>query len=394
MNDRMIDLRGVSKRYGGVQAVRDVSLSIREGEILTLLGPSGSGKTTLLRMIAGFETPDSGSVWLDGRDVTKAPPYERDVRLVFQSYALFPHLTVEQNVAFGLEMMGVGKAERASRVREAISLVQIEGKEKSRPSELSGGQRQRVALARALVCKPKVLLLDEPLSALDAKLRDAMQVELKKLQQKVGITFVFVTHDQESALVLSDRIAVVNEGRIEQEGTVAEIYHQPRTAFVASFIGEANILRAKVVSRRRDDNVSAPPPSIRTGPVSRRGGPVSVRSGPISRLGSGKVRLSLGGGVELIANHDGMKELGPEVTIAIRPEKIHVERAEFEMDGTFVGTVVDEIFRGPLAELFIRSEGGLEIVAVVATRTADRDAPTKGDRVTWWVHRDDVVVLE
>jgi spermidine/putrescine transport system ATP-binding protein len=237
--ETMIELRGVSKRYGSLQAVRDVTLSIRSGEIMTLLGPSGSGKTTILRMIAGFETPDTGAVWIDGKDVTKKPPYERDVRLVFQSYALFPHLTVAQNVEFGLKMLGVGAAERAERVRDAIALVQIEGKERSRPSELSGGQKQRVALARALVCKPKVLLLDEPLSALDAKLRDAMQVELKRLQQKVGITFLFVTHDQESALVLSDRIAIVNEGRIEQEGTVAQIYHRPRTPFVASFVGAA-----------------------------------------------------------------------------------------------------------------------------------------------------------
>jgi spermidine/putrescine transport system ATP-binding protein len=379
----VIELRGVSKRFGGVHAVRDVSLTIGEGEIMTLLGPSGSGKTTLLRMIAGFETPDEGTVRLDGKDVTKAPPYRRDVRLVFQSYALFPHLTVEQNVEFGLKMMGAGKAERAARVKEAIALVQIEGKEKRRPSELSGGQRQRVALARALVCRPKVLLLDEPLSALDARLRDAMQVELKKLQQKVGITFVFVTHDQQSAIVLSDRIAVVNEGRIEQEGTVGQIYHRPRTSFVASFIGEANILQAKVMSRRHD---------TLGGPSSIRPSSALTGSGPMSR-GGRKLRLSLAKSVEVIADDDGAQELGPEVTIAIRPEKIHVERAEFEMDGTFPGTVVDEIFRGPLTELFIRTEDGLEVTAVVPTRTADRDAPAKGDRVTWWVHRDDVVVL-
>jgi spermidine/putrescine transport system ATP-binding protein len=374
--ETMIELRGVSKQYGDVHAVREVSLTIREGEIMTLLGPSGSGKTTLLRMIAGFETPDTGSVWIDGKDVTRAPPYKRDVRLVFQSYALFPHLTVEQNVEFGLKMLGTPKAERVARVHEAIQLVQIEGKEKSKPSELSGGQKQRVALARALVCKPKVLLLDEPLSALDAKLRDAMQVELKKLQQKVGITFVFVTHDQQSALVLSDRIAVVHEGLIEQEGTVAQIYHRPRTPFVASFIGEANILPAKIVTRppRRPDESSDP--------------------GPVSRA-FGKLRLSLSPGIEVIANSEADRELalGTEVMVAIRPEKIHVERAEFEMDGTFVGTVVDEIFRGPLVQLFIKCESGLEIEAVVATRTADRDTPTKGDRVTWWVHRDDVVVL-
>lgn len=356
----MIDLRGVTKRYGAVEAVRDVSLTIGEGEILTLLGPSGSGKTTLLRMIAGFEAPDAGSVWLDGKNVTAAPPYERDVRLVFQSYALFPHLSVAKNVAFGLEMMGVPKGEREARVAEAIQLVQIGGLEKRMPHELSGGQRQRVALARALVCRPKVLLLDEPLSALDARLRDAMQVELKKLQQKVGITFVFVTHDQHSALVLSDRIAVVNEGRIEQIGPVSEVYHRPRTAFVASFLGETNLLSAKVLSRS-----------------------------------GGRVRLAVSDHVELLANDDGADgDLGGEARVAVRPEKIHVEKDDFEIDGTFVATVTDEIFRGPLVELFLTTEDGLSLTAVMATRTADRDVPAKGDRVRWWVHRDDVVVLK
>ncbi|MBK8257594.1 MAG: ABC transporter ATP-binding protein [Polyangiaceae bacterium] len=358
MSRAMIELHNVSKRFGAVEAVRGVDLTIAEGEIVTLLGPSGSGKTTLLRMIAGFELPDKGRIVLDGKDVTHAPPYERDVRLVFQSYALFPHLTVEQNVEFGLKMMGVSASERRERVKDAISLVRIEGKEKARPHELSGGQKQRVALARALVCKPKVLLLDEPLSALDAKLRDAMQVELKKLQQKVGITFVFVTHDQQSALVVSDRIAVVNEGRIEQYAGVAEIYHRPKTAFVASFLGESNLLTARVLSR-----------------------------------GDGKVRLSLAAGIEVIANDDGSRQYGSQVTVAIRPEKIHVEIFEFEMDGTFHGQVTDEIFRGPLAQLSIITESGLELTAVVATRTADRDTPSKGEQVTWWVHRDDVVIV-
>jgi spermidine/putrescine transport system ATP-binding protein len=357
----MIELRDVRKRYGTVEAVRAVSLSIGAGEIVTLLGPSGSGKTTLLRLIAGFETPDSGSVWLDGKDVTRVPPYERDVHLVFQSYALFPHLSVADNVAFGLKMQGVARAERETRVREAIELVQIEGMEKRRPSELSGGQRQRVALARALVCRPKVLLLDEPLSALDAKLREAMQVELKRLQHKVGITFVFVTHDQESALVLSDRIAVVNEGRIEQEGSVADVYDRPRTAFVASFIGDANMFTAKVLSSAGN-----------------------------------RLRLSIGKDVEIVANCPPGRVIGAEVTVAIRPEKIHfgLEREEPQMDGTFVGIVEEEIFRGPLVQLFLRTEGGVAIETVAAARTADRRTSTRGDRVRWWVNRDDVVVVE
>ncbi|MFO0590640.1 MAG: ABC transporter ATP-binding protein [Polyangiaceae bacterium] len=356
--DHMIELRGVVKRYGSVEAVRGVTLKIKHGQILTLLGPSGSGKTTLLRMIAGFETPDEGSVWLDGKDVTAAPPYERDVRLVFQSYALFPHLTVAENVAFGLKMQGLSRSEMEFRAKEAIALVQIDGLEKRRPSELSGGQRQRVALARSLVCRPKVLLLDEPLSALDAKLREAMQIELKRLQQTVGITFVFVTHDQESALVLSDRIAVVNEGHVEQEGSVSDIYHRPRTAFVASFIGEANLLPAKVLSRSH-----------------------------------GILRLSVAKGIELLANDPPTADLGSEVTIAIRPEKINVERDEFEMDGTFLATVGEEVFRGPLAQLHLETSAGLSLTVSVPTRTADRDSPGRGDRVRWWVHRDDVVVL-
>ena len=203
----MVELRGVTKRFGGFTAVNDVSQQIVGGEFLTLLGPSGCGKTTLLRLIAGFETPTAGSVWIDGEDVTHLPPYRRPVNQVFQSYALFPHLTVAENVGFGLRMKQVGKAEAASRVGEALALVSLTGLETRRPHQLSGGQRQRVALARALVCRPKVLLLDEPLSALDAKLRRAMQLELKRLQRQLGITFVFVTHDQEEALTMSDRIS-------------------------------------------------------------------------------------------------------------------------------------------------------------------------------------------
>ena len=244
----MVELRNVAKRFGGYTAVQDINLTIRAGEFITLLGPSGCGKTTLLRMISGFETPTEGEILLEGKDVTHVPPYKRNVNQVFQSYALFPHMSVRENINFGLRMQKVARTEAEERVRQAIQMVSLAGFEERKPSQLSGGQRQRVALARAIVCRPKVLLLDEPLSALDAKLRHAMQVELKRLQQKLGITFVFVTHDQEEALTMSDRIAVINKGRIEQLGDASAIYHQPKTTFVANFIGQANILEAEVVS--------------------------------------------------------------------------------------------------------------------------------------------------
>jgi putative spermidine/putrescine transport system ATP-binding protein len=237
-----IRLRGLSKSFGQVEAVAGVDLEIGDGEFFSMLGPSGSGKTTVLRMIAGFEAPTAGTVELAGQDVTRLAPFERDVNTVFQDYALFPHMSVEQNVAYGLKIRRVPKAERAERAREALASVQLADFGKRRPAQLSGGQRQRVALARALVNRPKVLLLDEPLGALDLKLREQMQVELKALQREVGITFVFVTHDQVEALTMSDRIAVFNRGRIEQVGTPAEVYERPATPFVAGFVGTSNLL--------------------------------------------------------------------------------------------------------------------------------------------------------
>ena len=238
-----VRLRGLHRRFGEVVAVDGVDLDVRDGEFLTLLGPSGSGKTTVLRMIAGFEKPDSGSIEIVGTDVTGQPPYQRDVNTVFQDYALFPHMNVYRNIEYGLKVKKVPKAEREARVTDALATVRLTGYGDRAPSQLSGGQRQRVALARALVNQPSVLLLDEPLGALDLKLREQMQVELKEIQRTIGITFIFVTHDQDEALTMSDRIAVFNEGRIAQLGTPTEIYEHPASAFVAGFVGTSNLLQ-------------------------------------------------------------------------------------------------------------------------------------------------------
>ncbi len=244
-----VRLEGVAKRYGDVVAVAGIDLDVRDGEFFSMLGPSGSGKTTTLRMIAGFETPTAGRILLHGEDVSRRPPFERDVNTVFQDYALFPHMTVGDNVGYGLMIRKVAKSERAARVAEALRMVRLDGFEKRRPSQLSGGQRQRVALARALVNRPRVLLLDEPLGALDLKLREEMQIELKAIQQQVGITFIYVTHDQEEALTMSDRIAVFAAGRIEQVGSPADVYERPATPFVAGFVGTSNLLGGDVARK-------------------------------------------------------------------------------------------------------------------------------------------------
>jgi putative spermidine/putrescine transport system ATP-binding protein len=237
-----VTLEGVEKRFGDVVAVGGVDLSIADGEFFSMLGPSGSGKTTTLRMIAGFELPTAGRILLHGQDVTRLAPFDRDVNTVFQDYALFPHMSVGDNVAYGLVVRKVPKDERRRRVEEALRMVRLEGYDRRKPGQLSGGQRQRVALARALVNRPRVLLLDEPLGALDLKLREEMQIELKRIQQEVGITFIYVTHDQEEALTMSDRIAVFNAGRIEQVGAPADVYERPATRFVAGFVGTSNLL--------------------------------------------------------------------------------------------------------------------------------------------------------
>ena len=356
----MVDLRAVTKEFQKFTAVSDVSLSIRAGEFITLLGPSGCGKTTLLRMISGFEVPTRGNILLDGADATHFPPYQRDVNQVFQSYALFPHMTVRENIGFGLKMKKVPKSEAEERVRNAIAMVSLVGFEERKPNQLSGGQKQRVALARAIVCRPKVLLLDEPLSALDAKLRHAMQVELKRLQQKLGMTFVFVTHDQEEALTMSDRIAVINKGRIEQLGDASSIYHQPKTTFVANFIGQANILEGTVVSR----------------------------TGRTAKVG-------LKGGLELSVSAMDLSDGATSALISIRPEKILVRKSCLpEVDNCFEAEVAEEIFRGATDQLFLRTESGLELTAVVANEGSKREPVRKGDKVFCHLYQDDIVIVQ
>ena len=246
----MVQLRNISKRFGAFTALQEVSFEIAEGEFMTFLGPSGCGKTTCLRLISGFDTPSTGEVLIGGKDVTFDPPYRRGVNQVFQSYALFPHLSIYENISFGLRMKKLPAADIKKRVDRVVEMTSLQEFVSRKPAQLSGGQRQRVALARAIVCEPKVLLLDEPLSALDAKLRTQMRIELKQLQKRLGITFIFVTHDQEEALTMSDRVAVMSSGRVEQIGTVDEIYYRPASRFVATFIGETNIVEAEVLSGR------------------------------------------------------------------------------------------------------------------------------------------------
>jgi len=355
--EKMVELQNVKKHFGDFVAVAGVNLDIRAGEFLTLLGPSGCGKTTLLRMISGFETPTEGAVLLAGQDVTNLPPYRRDVNQVFQSYALFPHLSVADNVAFGLKMKKTPKGEIRQRVAKAIEMVSLAGFEKRKPSQLSGGQKQRVALARALVCEPKVLLLDEPLAALDAKLRRAMQIELKRLQTRLGITFLFVTHDQEEALVMSDRIAVVNKGRIEQIGAVGEIYHRPATPFVADFIGQANVLEARVVARHGEH-----------------------------------VELQCKGLARITVAADGMNS-DPEILISIRPEKIRLSREPFHGRSVFEATVREQIFRGSTDQLLLETLDGLELTAIVANQSTSDCPISRGDRIFCHVRPEDIAVL-
>ena len=327
----------VSRHFGEVKAVDQVTLEIRDGEFFSMLGPSGSGKTTCLRMIAGFDKPTSGKIYLYGQDVSDLPPYERDVNTVFQDYALFPHMTIDDNVAYGLMIKGVPKAERIKRVAEMLELVRLPGFGQRRPSQLSGGQRQRVALARALINHPKVLLLDEPLGALDLKLRQQMQVELKSIQQRVGITFIFVTHDQEEALTMSDRIAVFNEGRIIQVGTPSEIYEKPASPFVAGFVGTSNLVSGEAAKRIT----------------------------------------------------------GSEQMFSIRPEKIHLGSNNGATDKDMIsvdGVVRDVVYLGLFTRYLVEIEGGTDLVVVEQNlKTTSMDVlSAKGQKVRLHWNKDHI----
>jgi len=273
-----VRLEGLRKTFGDVVAVAGVDLEVREGEFFSLLGPSGCGKTTCLRMIAGFEEPTAGRIVLHGRDVAGLPAYERDVNTVFQDYALFPHMSVHDNVEYGLVVKGVGRAERRQRVGEALRMMRLDRLDRRKPGELSGGQRQRVALARALVNQPRVLLLDEPLGALDLKLRQAMQIELKSIQERLSMTFIYVTHDQEEALTMSDRMAVMNQGRVEQVGSPSEVYERPATSFVAGFVGASNVLSgdAALAITGKQQSITVRPEKIRLGSLDDRPSPDEV----------------------------------------------------------------------------------------------------------------------
>jgi len=351
----LIQLVNVVKRYGKFVALNDVSLSVHEGEFLALLGPSGCGKTTLLRTIAGFNEPSSGDVLIEGRSVKNVQPNHRPVNTVFQNYALFPHMTVGDNVAFGPRRHGVDKSLQQERVKEYLEMVGMEEFVHRYPSELSGGQQQRVALARAIINQPKVLLLDEPLAALDLKLRKRMQLELKRLQEKLGITFIIVTHDQEEALVMADRIVVMSNGRIEQCGTGEHIYADPQTRFVADFIGEANLLECSIgeggVLRTREHGVALP---------------YTVPSSS-----------------------------GDEISLMIRPERIRVgefpESASDEYVGA-VGTVRDIVYAGAATRIYVGSELAPEIIIAQSDGVAAQPVSV-GQQIRFAWHRDDARVL-
>ena len=338
-----VQLVDLAKRYGNHEAVCGIDVDIPPGEFFSLLGPSGCGKTTTLRMIAGFERPSAGRVLLDGKDVSDTPPNRRNVNTVFQSYALFSHLTVAENVAFGLRFAKASKEEACSRVGEALSLVQMQEFRDRKPHQLSGGQQQRVALARALILNPSVLLLDEPLGALDAKLRKALQVELKALQEQVGITFVYVTHDQEEALTMADRLAVMNEGRIEQVGTPREVYEEPASAYVADFLGVSNMLDALVVGTESD----------------------------------GRCRVKVGES-ELFASRGHTTARG-SVKVVVRPERVRIEGPRKSGENRLPGKIERIVYAGAVSQLVVTLDRGTPIRCLLANDGAassfDRGAP-------------------
>ncbi len=354
----IIRFEGVQKRYGaGKLAVDQVDLDIADGEFITFLGPSGSGKTTSLMMLAGFESPTAGRIQLLGRDITSTPPWKRDIGVVFQNYALFPHMTVLENVCFPLSIRRLSKSEQIEKARRALSMVQLEGVEDRSPAQLSGGQQQRVAIARALVFGPKIILMDEPLGALDRVLREQMQVELKRLHSKLGVTFVYVTHDQGEAITMSDRVAVFNNGKIAQIGSAEELYERPRDRFVAGFLGENNILAGRMISASKDAGL--------------------FQIGP-NRLRTAGTDVALDRGCSL----------------AIRPERISIARAQVTSDeGTRLpGRVVESIYFGDHIKCTVALEDATELMMKVPLH--DASAAVTGSVLDLWIPASHCTVIE
>jgi spermidine/putrescine transport system ATP-binding protein len=350
-----VQLIDLVKRFGDFTAVDGLNLEMPSGEFFSLLGPSGCGKTTTLRMIAGFERPSEGRILLDGVDMAQTPPHRRNVNTVFQNYALFPHLSVEKNVGFGLKYQNVSKKEMTERVGRALELVRLTGFEKRRPNQLSGGQQQRVALARALILNPAVLLLDEPLGALDAKLRKALQIELKSIQEEVGITFVYVTHDQEEALTMSDRIAVMSNGRVEQVGPPREVYESPDTAYVADFLGASNLMDATA-----------------------------------SGANSGGAAVTLGE-FHLIAGEGEEDSVGP-VKLCIRPERVQLEPAGAAGQNRVPGMIERVVYVGSVMQVIVNLAPG-ERIQVMVQNEGEQIAHRQGDAVTAYLPVDALRVL-
>lgn len=357
----MLELKDIQKSFDGVQVIKCVNLKINDGEFVSFLGPSGCGKTTCLRMIAGFEHQDSGSIIYNGKPLDGLPAHKRKLNTLFQNYALFPHMTVFENIAYGLKAQGVKKSEIAPRVMEALEMVHLKGFEDRYPAEMSGGQRQRVAIARAVINRPPLLLLDEPLTALDAKLRIAMRYELRSLQRKLGITFIYVTHDQEEAMTMSDRIVIMNGGVVEQEGTPSEIYYHPKTKFVSSFIGETNLFDA-----------------------------VATKCG-------GKL-LSLEGeaGTSIGIDDETFRD-GAVVNVSVRPDKVCWKNSSDESDKNipegfagFTGTVKDVIFSGSLTKVFVELSNGAEFKI---TRVSACKLPAAGEKIQLFWKPEDCVVI-
>ena len=341
-------LQAIAKRYGGVTAVEDVSLEVASGEFVSLLGPSGSGKTTTLMMIAGFILPSAGTILLDGKDITRLAPYRRNIGMVYQNYALFPHMTVGRNVAFPLRMRGAGRDEIAERVRRALELVQLRGLAERKPGELSGGQQQRVALARALVFEPPLLLMDEPLGALDKKLREELQGEIKRIQRQTRGTVIYVTHDQEEALSLSDRVVVLNHGRIEQAGQPGELYERPRTRFVAEFLGAANFLEATVTDA------------------------------------GDHLRARSAGGLELALARTAQAPVGSKLTLSIRPERVLLAPEDGGGGGgTVKGTIVEASYFGNAERYLVRLAGGERLVSQRPSTGLPMLPPGTAVRISW-----------